>query len=150
MNIKERLSNLLTADEISKLEKSGESSENNQENSIFRIPSYGIQSHAAASFIYNLQTTQKLIENQRPIHRVSSEIIGKVLQKDDNESKEKLFSFICEKCRKETLFCDKYVQTGNLDNKLIENCKVFELNESNKHFNFLVAQHNNQGNIYDL
>ena len=136
MNLKERLRQTLTSEELLKLEgiEDNEYERKQQPASSFKIPV--IQPTAAAAMMYGYtalqrektkiaqqqyqQQQQQMQQNLRISDdgRVASSLLAELLRKDTSSSGKskmafKLFPYMCLRCKKEIVLCDSPTQTGD-------------------------------------
>lgn len=136
MNLKERLRQTLTSEELLKLEgiEENDYERKQQPASSFKIPV--IQPTAAAAMMYGYtalqrektkiaqqqyqQQQQQMQQNLRISDdgRVASSLLAELLRKDTSSSDKskmafKFFPYMCLRCKKEIVLCDSPTQTGD-------------------------------------
>lgn len=141
LNLKDRLRECLTAEELMKLEGAELEAENKKPMAQFKIPVF--QPTAAAAMMYGYssiqrekskiaqqqqQQQQQDEENQRRVTddgRVSSSLIAELIKKDLSASSDKakksfkLFPYLCMRCKKEVVMCDSPAQTNSDPNDYV-------------------------------
>jgi hypothetical protein len=145
LNFRERLGDYLPHDEIHRLENAADAEAERKTGSLFKIPMF--QPTAAAAIMYNMQNVTIKQHNQR--HSVNpnetkkdndllqestvpATLIARVLKKD-TETRQKLFPYVCTKCKTDKWPCDSSTQT-HADISTEESCDD-KIMYANKDFN---------------